>query len=91
MRILEIIQVRFVGDSLEVLGGQIKRSTEATTKSTEVVTIYRQVGLETDLAVHIRHEVSDARRPSELGLRLASALKSHGLVEHTVWEELQGT
>jgi hypothetical protein len=54
-----------------------------------VVTLYRRHGLETDVAVHIRHR-SEGGAPgsSALAVHLAQALKAYGLVEHSVWEEI---
>ena len=64
-------------------------SITAVGEATEVVTVFRRDGLETDLAVHINHvDTSGTGRQSALGQRLASELKNHGLVAHTVWQEL---
>jgi len=44
----------------------------------------------TDVAVHLRHlDVPEGKGPSGLGLQLAAALRSFGIVQHTVWGELQ--
>ena len=51
--------------------------------------MYRRDGLETDVAVHIRHSGVPASDVSGLGLQLASALRALGLVEHTLWQELR--
>ncbi|MEJ2582699.1 MAG: hypothetical protein P8127_13850, partial [Acidobacteriota bacterium] len=56
---------------------------------TEVVTLYRRHGLETDIAIHIRCKGGAASKgPSALAFQLTSSLKAFGLVEHTVWEEM---
>ena len=90
MRRLEIIHMRSAGESLESLIDRISESIRAEGQQTNVVTIYRRDGLETDLAVHIHHlEVPGAEGPSRLGLQLASSLRVFGLVEHTVWEEMK--
>ena len=90
MRRLEIVHLRSSGEGLEHLKDGIRGSVGSGSEDLEVVTLYRRQGLESDLAVHILH-ATGGRGPkaSDLGLRLASALKAYGLVEHTVWEELE--
>ncbi len=86
---LEIIHLRSSGEPLESLGRRIRESLGAGGEQAEV-TLYRRPGLETDVAVHIRHpEASDRAEPNRLGLQLASALRAYGLVEHTLWQELE--
>ena len=90
MNTLEIIHLRSSGEPIESLGDRIRESIWATGERTEVVTIFRRNGLETDLAVHIHHpEAPGADVPSRLGLQLVSSLAVIGLVEHSVWEELE--
>jgi hypothetical protein len=89
MKQLEIIHLRLSGESAETLRDQIRDSIRAAATGTRVVTLYRRKGLETDVAIHINHPEGlgpDAK--SCLGVRLASALKAYGLVEHTLWEEM---
>ena len=53
---------------------------------TRVVVIVMTGDISTDLAVHIvRGEEEPAEAPSDLGNRIASMLRWHGLVEHSVW------
>ena len=86
---LEIIHLRSSGEPLAPLGERIRESIGVESRDTEV-TLYRRHGLETDLAVHIRHlGVPGREGPSGLALRLASALRAYGLVEHTLWKELK--
>ncbi len=86
---LEIIHLRSSGEPLESLASSIRESLGAEGDDVEV-TLYRRDGLETDVAVHIRHlEAPASDGPSGLGLQLASALRALGLVEHTRWQELR--
>ncbi len=86
---LEIIHLRSSGESLDRLADRIRESLGTDDTDTEV-TLYRRDGLETDVAVHIRHLGAPGREgPSGLGLQLASALRALGLVEHTLWGELR--
>lgn len=85
---VEIIHLRTSGESPTVLCQQIRESVKTEGDGAELLTMYRLEGLESDLAIHIRqHQPNPEIGPSALGLRLASALRSFGLVEHTVWEE----
>ena len=86
---LEIIHLRSSGESLESLGNRIRESLGTLDKNTEV-TLYRRDGLETHIAVHIHHLGMRGRKgTSGLALRLASALRAFGLVDHTLWKELR--
>jgi len=90
MKTLEIVHLRSSGESLETLGDLIKESIWADGNGTEVVTVYRRSGLETDIAVHIRHHHREGGYgPNALACQLTAALRSYGIVEHTAWEELQ--
>lgn len=90
MKRLEVIHLRSSGEPLDSLGRRIRESIRAEATNTDVVALYRRDGLETDLAVHIHlSRAPGADEPSALGLRLASALKAFGLVEHTLWKELK--
>jgi len=86
---LEIIQLRLAGKPPENLCEQIKESIVANEGLAENVMIFHRDGLVTDLAVHIHHVDSQSSEPGKLGLRIASALKAHGLVEHKVWKQLR--
>ena len=89
MRRLEIIHLRSSGEPLESLADRIRESIWSEGDQTEVVTIFRRNGLETDLAVHIHHSgAPGADMPNRLGLQLVSSLALFGLVEHTIWEEM---
>jgi hypothetical protein len=91
MRRLEIIHLRSSGEPIESLADRIRESIWSEGEQAEVVTLYRRRGLETDLAVHIHHsETPGADVPSRLGLQLLSSLAVFGLVEHSVWEEIDG-
>jgi hypothetical protein len=89
MNRLEIVHLRSSGEPLESLGKRIRESIGPEDSGTEVVTVYRRQGLETDVAVHIHHNNTQGTDgPSGLAIHLANALRIFGLVEHTVWVEL---
>lgn len=90
MKTLEIIQLRAVGQPLDVLCNQIKESIVDPGVEADIVRIYRQEGLVTDLAIHIHHDSGSTEAgTSEFALRLASELGAFGLVKHTVWREIR--
>lgn len=88
---LEIIHLRSsAGCQLETLRRRISESIQSAGEVTTAVTVFCRDGLETDMAVHIRTQnPANPKRPSTLGHHLASALRLFGLVEHTVWREMQ--
>ncbi len=89
MKMVEIVHLRSSGEPLESLGDLIRESIWAEGSGTEVVTVYRRQGLDTDVAVHIYHRDSGVGDgPSSLAFNLASSLRAFGLVEHSVWEEM---
>ena len=89
MNTLEIVHLRSSGESLETLNDLIKESIWAEANGAKAVTVYRRNGLETDVAVHIRHHGADgSKTPKALACQLTAALREYGIVEHTVWEEL---
>jgi hypothetical protein len=88
MNTVEIVHLRSSGESLESLAERIKESIWNDSGGA-TVTILRRNGLESDIAIHIRHrQVHEGNGPSTLAFNLANALRTFGIVEHTVWEEL---
>lgn len=84
MSTLEIIHLRSSSIPFAELREAILASTDSLAGDAEVVQVYRRDGLDTDMAVHIRHDDGPPQH-SRLGLSLGASLKSHGSVMHTVW------
>lgn len=85
MSILETLHLRMAGEDPHDLMDLVRRAADAPGRS-PLVSIYRHSRLQGDLLIHLCWEGPDrVDRPSELGLRLASLLRLHGLVEHSVW------
>ncbi len=85
MRCLEEIHLRLSGGCPEALLAELAR---LATRGEDAgrVRVYRHALVPTDLRLHLDTVVhKEGCGPSELGLRLAAALREHGLVEHTVW------
>jgi hypothetical protein len=88
MKWLEIVHLRLAGDNPGVLVDSIRKTVDSEAHSMEV-RIYRHTKLETDLVIHLHREVTGGRElTSDLGARLASVLRDYGMVEHSVWREL---
>jgi hypothetical protein len=85
---LEIIHLRLAGNPPAALVEQIHASIAAEDCPVEV-RVYRHATVTTDIAIHLLSGEGGACA-SDLGLRLAAALKEHGMVEHTVWIEEKG-
>ncbi len=87
MKRLEIIHLRLAAGSSDDLVEDIKRSATGSVQTAEI-RIFQHAGVATDLGVHILHDTDGAAPlPSHLGTSIASALKDHGMVEHSVWIE----
>lgn len=85
MKILEVIHLRMAGNDPERLAAVVLAVVGEAGES-PTVRIYRHARVEGDLLVHLHHEGAGQRDQfSELGLRLSSVLRSHGLIEHSVW------
>jgi len=85
MNILEVLHLRMAGDDLDELEELVRRAAGSPGPSPSV-TFFRHARVAGDLLIHLAWNESDHKdEPSELGLRLASFLRIHGLLEHSVW------
>lgn len=89
MKRLEIIQLRLVGNRPAGLVEDVRRSIGAEGESSSV-RIYSHATVANDLGIHIHLEgEGNGSDTSDLGLRLAAALREYGMVEHSIWIEEQ--
>lgn len=90
MKWLEIIEIRISGNDHELLEFHFKQLVKEVNKEKEQkLILYRQLDLDTDISIHIFHDSIKAENSgSDLGIRIASALKEFGLVNHNVWVEM---
>ena len=87
MSILETLHLRMAGDDLDDLLELVRRAA-GPPGSSPSVDVFRHSRVQGDLLVHLWWDgPGQPSEPSELGLRLASLLRVHGLVEHSVWVE----
>ena len=83
---LEVISVRTAGKDSVKEAWRVCRRILPPPAAEQSVTVYRSVGYDTDLSIHIVwHVRSRIPGKSTLGLQLAFALCDFGVVSHTVW------
>jgi hypothetical protein len=85
-RILEVIHLRLAGRGSEELA---QLTVEAILEARETgAHVYRHSRVGSDLLVQFHREAPDGDDSrSDVGSRLASLLREHGIVEHSVWIE----
>ena len=91
MKWLEIIQLRSVGSDRDSLESQLQELINEVGKETkkQAIKSYSRVMIDTDFSIHLFHDSKKVESGgSRLGLRLASALKDFGLVNHSIWIEM---
>ena len=93
MKWLEIIELRSAGGNNKLLESQMEKLVnevyERTAKNT--VKAYCRLMVDTDFSIHLFHDSKKVEKSgSPLGLRLASALREFGLVNHSIWTEMHG-
>ena len=90
MKWIEIIELRAAGDTRKQMETRLQELIDQVEKKSEqqTVKLYTRMKIETDLSIHLVHDSGKAKnRGSSLGIRLVSALKPYGLVNHTIWIE----
>lgn len=86
VRVLEIIHLRLAAHGPELVDELTREVGRASGQST--LHVYRHSRVETDLLVQLHREVPEgATSTSTIGAQLASLLREHGIVEHSVWVE----
>lgn len=90
VRILEMIHLRLGTHRPELLA-DLAREVEQR-GGENGLRVYRHGRIETDLLIHLHRRVPEGvASPSGLGSQLASLLREHGIVEHSVWVEQSGS
>ena len=93
MNCLEIIELRAAGNKRDLLASQLQTIISLLEKgsSKQKIKIYTRVLVDSDFSILLYHDTMETgTEGSRLGLQLASALKSFGLVHHSIWNELDG-
>jgi hypothetical protein len=94
MKWIEIIEVRVAGNAWNQVDTHMQEFMDQVEQETgkSGARMYTSMMLDTDLSIHLFHDSGEAEiRKSSLGFRLVSALKSFGLVNHTIWIERSRT
>lgn len=90
MIVLEVIRLRSTQYPIDDLHRMIVDSIPTDSEFAEGVSVLRSTGLNSDIAVHLcRKVMEEPAAKSILGNRLASALRTYGIVEHSLWEEMK--
>ncbi len=92
MKWIEIIELRSAGNTPKQLKTLLQEFMDQVEKNTEKYSVkfYTHMMIDTDFSIHLFHDSNKVENSgSSLGIRLVSALKSYGLVNHTIWIEKQ--
>ena len=88
MKWVEVIKLRSAGMGSGLREELLLPARKAGQSGPVEMKAYRHAALDTDWSVHLYWESEGAEQNgSALGIRLARALKEHGLVDHSVWIE----
>ena len=88
---LEIIEVRSAEGNNKFLESQMQKLVNEVNGGAKenAVRAYCRLMIDTDFRIHLFHDSKKVEKSgSSLGLRLASALKEFGLVNHSIWIEM---
>jgi hypothetical protein len=91
MKWIEIIELRSTSNAWKELETILQEFIKQVEKETEkqTVKLYTRM-INTDFSIHLFHDSGKIKNSgSPLGIKLVSALKSYGLVNHTIWTEKQ--
>ena len=92
MKWVEIIELRSVDRNRETLEAYLKMLTCAVKKDLKksMISVFRRSGIGIDYSVHLYHHSNKIEdEGSSLGQHLSSGLKEFGLVNHSVWTEME--
>ena len=90
MKWVEIITLRSPGKiNTQVVNELVKQAESDAPKQLEGIRIYHHSVVETDLSIHLhwKSEPGSQHHKSPLGLKFSYALRSLGLLNHSVWVE----
>ncbi len=92
MKRAEVIRVRLAGSSAEILDATLQdlMNEVAIESEHEAIRVFRHEKLDSDICIVLFHCGEKTRTGgSLLGLHLVDALKEVGLVNHTIWSEIE--
>jgi hypothetical protein len=92
MKWIEILELRCAGRNQDTLKSEMKQLLEdvQTEGAEQRVQTFSHFTISTDFSIHLFHDTKTVPPSggSPLGLHLASSLKRYGLVNHSIWFEM---
>ena len=91
MRWIEIIEVRTTAASGYKLAAELQNLNEKNVQpgNSTKIRIFSRPSLDCDFCIYLEHDVAHLEKDgSQLGVRLADALKAYGLINHKIWMEI---
>ncbi len=91
MQWVEVIQLRITKRDTERIVSTVQRLAGESIQedSCQKVKMYRRILVNTDLSILLFHDITAVEKSgSSLGLRISSALKEFGMVNHHTWLEV---
>ena len=92
MKWAEVIMVRSAGSSADILDAALQdlMNQVAIEAEHKAVRVFRRENLDSDICIVLFHNRKKVKAGgSILGLHLVAALKEVGLVNHTIWSEIE--
>ena len=91
---MEMIRLRTTQSQMEAVARLILDNVKQAARESGLLRVhmYHSANYQADLALSLTWETKDMhRRGSRAGLSISEALKSFGLVEHSIWMEKEAT
>lgn len=91
MKWIETIEIRSLPDMKDILELQLKKFLEKLNEESgeQSIRIFNKLYLDTDYVILLINNSSKVtQRGSQLGQRLASALKEFGMINQNIWSEI---
>lgn len=91
MKWIELIELRSAHHNPAVLESSLRKLIDDVENAhkEQMVKSYRRRRVDTDFSIHLFHDSKKVEdNGSQLGLRLAAALKAFGSVNHRIWIEI---
>ena len=91
MKWIEVVGIRSANSDRKILESNLRKLIDDTKNESNlpVIAVFSRVSIDTDFCVHLYHDSIKVKRGgSRLGLCLVDALKAFGLVNHSIWTEI---
>jgi len=91
MKWIELIHLRSANSDRKILESKLQGLIDEVNmgRKRQSIVAYSRMLIDSDFSIHILHDSKEAEAGgSRLGLRLVDALKEFGLVNHSIWMEM---